>query len=438
MTNCISNKVQFSSCKGVKVEAEFIKQEITSDGGVLLLKEIDKKLQLTERLTKIIPDKRDPSKIEHSLLSMLRQRIYGLALGYEDINDHDYIRHDLGLQTAVEQKKSLASGSTLCRLENTADRVVAVEMNRLSVELFIESFITPPKEIILDIDATEDKVHGHQEGYYYNGYYECNCFLPLHIFCGEQLLVSYLRPSYWDGAKHSWAIMALLVKQFRKVWPSVKIIVRADAGFCRDLMLRWFEKNKVDYIIGISSNSKIEKKSLVILQEAKNQFQKTQEAIRMFGEFQYAAETWNKERRIIARIEYEDEEASTRYITTNIKKNNPEHLYKDIYCQRANMENRIKEIKNDLYSDRTSCHKWWPNQFRVLLSSMAYILIESTRRLALKNTEFAKAQCSTIRLKLYKIGAVVMRNTRRIRFLFSSSFPRQNLFLTTSKILLSG
>ena len=435
MTNCIPNKVQFSSCNGLKVEAEFVKEEITSDGGVLLLKEIDRKLKLTERLCKIIPDKRDPSRIQHSLLSMLRQRIYGLALGYEDLNDHNYIRHDFGLQTAVNRVEALASSPTLCRLENATDRKVAVEMNKLAVELFIESFSKAPKEITLDIDATEDKVHGHQEGYYYHGYYESNCFLPLHIFCGKQLIASYLRPSSMDSAKHAWAILALIIKRFKQVWPFVNILVRADSAFCRDFMLRWFERNGINYIIGISSNNRIEQKMKPILETAENSFKGAQETIQVFSEFQYAAESWNKERRIIARIKHEDGITEMRYVVTNLKQSNSATLYKDIYCQRGNMENRIKEIKNDLYSDRTSCHYWWPNQFRVLLSSMAYILIESMRRLALKNTELAKAQCSTIRLKLYKIGAIILRNTKRIRFLLSNSFPKAELFLSTAEIL---
>ena len=435
MTNCNSKKIVFPGFSGLKVEAEFVKEEISSDGGVLLLKEIDRKLRLTERLAKLIPDKRDPSRIQHSLVSMLQQRIYGLALGHEDLNDHNQIRHDLALQTAVNRVEPLASAPTLCRLENTSNRKMAVEMNQLSVELFIESFPTPPSEVILDIDATEDEVHGHQEGYYYHGYYGCYCFLPLHIFCGEQLLVSYLWPSSMDGAKHAWAIIALMVKRLRKAWPKVKITVRADSAFCRDLMLRWFEKNGVNYIMGIAGNHRLEQKTLPLIEEAESFFKNDQETTQIFGEFKYAAESWKKERRVIARMEYNEGTVETRYVLTNLKQGNPGTLYKDIYCKRADMENRIKEIKKDLYSDRTSCHRWWPNQFRVLLSSMAYILMESMRRLALKNTELAKAQCSTIRLRLYKIGAIILRNTRRVRFLFSNSFPKADLFLSTAEIL---
>ena len=438
MTNCIAKKIQFPPFKGLSVEAQFVEEEVTGDGGVLLLREIDRKLRLTERLSKIIPDKRDPLKIQHTMKSMLQQRIYGLALGYEDLNDHNQIRHDAALQTAIDKIEALASSSTLCRLEHTANRKIAFEMSKILVEIFIESFKQPPKELILDMDATEDEVHGHQEGRYYHGYYQSYCFLPLHIFCGEQLLVSYLRPSFMDGAKHAWAIIALLVKRFREVWPFVKIIVRADSGFCRDSMLRWFEKKNISYIIGIPGNNRLEQACLELQNEAEHHFKQFKESVCLFGEFKYSAESWDKERRVIVKVEHTGEGLNTRYTLTNIKQRDAERLYKDVYCKRANMENRIKELKNDLYSDRTSCHRWWPNQFRLLLSSMAYVLMEGMRRLALKNTELAKAQCSSIRLKLYKIGAVIFRNTRRVCFLLSHSFPRPELFSNTAENLCYG
>lgn len=437
MTKCTKNKVTFPPCQGRIVEAEFIKEEITSDGGVLLLREIDRRINLTGQLTKLIPDSRDQNRITHSLSSLLKQRIYGLALGYEDLNDHTTLRHDPAIQTAVDSLDNLASSSTLCRLEQTATRKMLFDANKLMVDLFISSFSKAPKEIILDFDATEDEVHGHQENRHYHGYYGCHCFLALHVFCEGQLLVSYLRPSNIDGAKHAWAILALLTNYLRKSWPNVKIIFRGDSGFCRDLMLRWCERHKVTYITGMAKNSRVSKLSEGSRKIALEQYYKTKEKQRLFSEFKYAAKSWKNERRIIAKLEHTDKGENPRYIVTNETDFTPQELYDKHYCARGDMENRIKEIKRGLFSDRTSCHKWWPNQLRLIFSSMAYILIESMRRIALKNTELAHAQCETIRLKLYKIGAIILRNTRRIRFLLSSNYPKQILFFETAKRICS-
>lgn len=436
MTKCNKKKLSLPACRGLKVEAEFVKKEVTSDGGVLLLREIDRKINLTNDLRKIIPDFRDPTKIRHSLLSMLKQRIYGIALGYEDLNDHTTLRNDPAIQTAVDRVSCLASSPTLCRMENRANREMAVNSNKLMVDKFIESFDKPPSEIILDFDATEDEVHGNQENRHFHGYYGCHCFLPLHVFCDEQLLISYLRPSNIDGAKHAWAILSLLVRRIRQSWPKVKIVFRGDSGFCRDLMLRWCDRKQVTYIVGIAQNNRLNVASFEMQELAKNTYNKTKEKQKLFSEFKYAAKKWRNERRVIAKSEHTEKGANPRYIVTNESAFTPQELYEKVYCARGDMENRIKEIKRGLFSDRTSCHEWWPNQFRLILSSMAYILIESTRRLALKNTELATAQCGTIRLKLYKIGAVILRNTRRVRFLLSSHYPKQELFLETTQKLL--
>lgn len=438
MTKCIKEKLSLPACCGLAVEAEFVEEEVTSDGGVLLLREIDRKIHLTSELVKVIPDPREPSLITHSLISMLRQRIYAIALGYEDLNDHGTLRNDPALQTAVDRINSLASSPTLCRMENRADRQMIVNCNKLMVEKFIESFEVPPTEIILDFDATDDEVHGNQENRHFHGYYGSHCFLPLHVFCGDQLLISYLRPSNIDGAKHAWAILSLLVKRIRQSWPDIKIIFRGDSGFCRDSMLRWCERNQVIYIVGIAQNNRLNKLSEETQRLAEAEYNKTKEKQRFFIEFNYAAGSWKNERRIIAKLEHTDKGANPRYIVTNEKDFTPQELYDVHYCGRGDMENRIKEIKRGVFSDRTSCHKWCPNQLRLIFSSMAYILIESTRRIALKNTELAKAQCETIRLKLYKIGAIILRNTRRVRFLLSSNYPKQDLFLRTTKLLSSA
>lgn len=435
MTKCIKEKLTLPPCHGRIVEAEFVEEEVTSDGGVLLLREIDRKINLIAELEKIIPEPRKPSLIRHSLMSMLKQRIYGIALGYEDLNDHTTLRQDPAIQTAVDRINTLASSPTLCRMENRANRQIIFDSNKLMVEKFIESFTNLPAEIILDFDGTEDEVHGHQENRHFHGYYDCHCFLPLHVFCGEQLLISYLRPSHIDGAKHAWAILSLLVKKIRMSWPEVKIIFRGDSGFCRDLMLRWCERKDVTYIVGIAQNNRLNNFAKEMQLIAEEEYNRTKEKQRIFSEFKYAAKIWKNERRIIAKSEHTAKGANRRYIVTNEKNFIPKELYEKNYCGRGDMENRIKEIKRGVFSDRTSCHQWWPNQLRLIFSSMAYILIESMRRIALKNTELATAQCETIRLKLYKIGAIILRNTRRIRFLLSSNYPKQELFLETAKKL---
>jgi Transposase DDE domain group 1 len=435
MTKCTKEKVALLPCKGRMVEAEFIEKEVTSDGGVLLLREIDRKINLTSELEKVIPDPREPAKIQHSLISMLRQRIYGIALGYEDLNDHTTLRNDPAIQTAVDRINPLASSPTLCRMENRADKKMIFDANKLMVEKFIESFIEAPQEIILDFDATDDEIHGHQENRHFHGYYGNYCFLPLHVFCGDQLLISYLRPSNIDGAKHAWAILSLLVKRIRQSWSNVKIMFRGDSGFCRDLMLRWCERKEVTYIVGIAQNNRLNQFSEEMRKLAEEKYHKTKEKQRIFSEFNYAAGSWKNERRVIAKSEHTDKGANPRYIVTNETRFTPQELYEVHYCGRGDMENRIKEIKRGVFSDRTSCHDWWANQLRLIFSSMAYILMESMRRIALKNTELASAQCETIRLKLYKIGAIILRNTRRIRFLLSSNYPKQALFLETAKKL---
>jgi len=437
MTKCPNKCIPFSNLKKRKIEAEFIDKDVSSDAGVLLLREIDKQLNLTERLAVIIPDQRDPNRITHSLESLLKQRIYGLALGYEDLNDHDELRRDPAIQTAVDRTETLGSSSTLCRLENTATREVAFQAHEIIVDEFIKSFSSPPKELVLDFDPTDDPTYGQQEKHHYHGYYKNYCFLPLHVFCGSQLLVSYLRPSNIDGAKHAGPILSLLVKKFRSVWPNVKIIFRGDGGFARHILLGWCERNGVYYIVGIGKNKRLEKFSKQWREKAEKQFEQTQEKQKHFGEFSYAADTWKRKRRIICKAEYTDKGANTRYVVTNLD-HKPADLYNEIYCLRGDMENRIKELKLDLHSGRTSCNDWWANQFRLLLSSMAYVLLDSLRRNVLQETELEKASCQTIRLRLFKIGAIIIRNTRRIRFLLSNHFPYKSLFHNSALSLYPG
>ena len=437
MTNCTPIQLEFPALKRRKIQAQFCGGQITSDGGVMLLNQIDQQLGLVEAVNAAIPDTRDPRYVRHSQLSLLRQRIYGLCLGYEDLNDHDQLREDLGIQTAVGRESCLGSSPTLCRLENRADRAMAVSLHRVMLEQFIDSFKRAPKKLVLDFDATDDRVHGDQQGKFFHGYYDHYCFLPLYVFCKKQLLVSYLRPSKIDGAKHAWAILSLLVKRFRQAWPKVRIIFRGDSGFCRWKMLRWCERHDVGYIVGIARNARLERAVGGLLDEAAQQVAHTQDTVRRFTEFYYQAGTWDCARRVIAKIEVSLQGRNPRYIVTNLP-GAPATLYEKTYCARSDMENQIKQQQLDLYADRTSCHAWWANQFRLLLSSIAYILLESIRRIGLKGTELANVYVGTIRLKLLKIGAVIIHNTRRIRFLLASAYPYQALFATVTARLSPG
>lgn len=427
MTECSEFEFELPGVKGRKIEGNFEGGEVSSDGGLLLLRQVDRWIGLTKAMSKALPDKRDPDKIEHSLESMLRQRIYGLALGYEDLNDHSTLRKDLLWQTASERTEPLASCSTLCRLENRAGRKEARLMHQVLFEQFVGSFESAPRELILDLDCTDDRVHGLQEGRHFHGYYYDFCFLPLYVFCGEQLLVSYLRESNIDSAKHAWAILALLVKALRWRWPKVKIILRADSGFCRWKMLRWCERHQVNYLVGIAKNERLNACSAKLQKRAYRKHHKSGQKVRLFTQFEYKAKTWDKKRRVIAKAEHSAYGANPRYVLTNLE-GRAQALYDQIYCARGEMENRIKEQQLGLFSDRTSCHAWWANQFRLLLSSAAYVLLESLRRIGLSDTQLARAQVETIRLRLLKIGALITRNTRRIRLRLSSSFPLQALF----------
>ncbi len=434
MTDCSTSKLSFPSCKGRCVEAEFSGGEVTSDGGVLLLRQVDRRLGLTAGVAAGLEDGRRQASCRHSLLTLVRQRVYGVALGYADLNDHETLRTDPAMQTAVERDHALASPATLCRFENRADRRAAWAIHGVMVERFMASFDEPPEELVLDFDATDDAVHGHQEGRFFHGYYDHYCFLPLYVFCGQRLLVAYLRPSKIDGAKHAWAILALLVKRLRQAWPGVRIVLRGDSGFCRYKMLSWCERHDVGYIVGLAKNARLEALAAPGMAEAEAGFAASGSSQRVFRDLSYAAKTWDRERRVIARLQHGPKGANPRFVVTNLQGGGAE-LYDRLYCARGDMENRIKEQQLDLFADRTSCHKWWPNQLRLLIASLAYTLVEEIRRVALAGTELAHAQCGTIRLKLLKIGAVILRNTRRVRFLLSSAYPYQDLFaLATARL----
>ncbi len=437
MTKCYQRSFEFPRVNRRIVEARFDGGDITSDGGVLLLRQADRLTGLSDSIARALSDPRRQASCDHDVPGLVRQRLYAIALGYEDLNDHDGLRQDVALQTAVERDQWLASASTLCRFENRADRETAWRLHEVLLDQFIASFKRAPKKLILDFDATDDPVHGEQDGRFFHGYYRHYCFLPLYVFCGHQLLVSYLRPSNIDGAKHSWAILSLLVKRLRQVWPKVRIIFRGDGGFCRWKMLRWCDHHEVGYIIGLAKNKCLNRLTASLQDEAAACFAATGHKVRWFTDFQYAARSWDGARRVIAKIEHSQHGVNPRYVVTNLE-GDAKQLYDKLYCARGDMENRIKENQLDMFGDRTSCQHWWPNQFRLLLASLAYTLIEAIRRIALKGTELANAYVGTIRLKLFRIGAVILKNTRRIRFLLASGCPYKELYFLAANRLAPG
>jgi len=432
VTECNVQPLLFSSLKSQKIVADFDGGHLTSDAGGLLLREADRKLKLTARLADCIPDPRNPMLTVHEQRTMLAQRIFGIALGYEDLNDHDTLRNDPLFALLAEKRpdpdEPLASSPTLCRLENRIGRRSLARMAEAFVETFIASHKRAPKELVLDFDATDDRVHGEQEGRFFHGYYDSYCFLPLYVFCGDQLLVAYLRPSNIDAALHSRAILKLLVQRFRQVWPKVRIIVRGDSGFCRWKMMRWCDKHDVFYVLGLARNPVLEGMAAPFMEKAQAAFERTGVKQRRFHEIRYAAETWERKRRVIVKAEYLPAGPNVRFVVTNLAEPSPERIYDGLYTARGDMENRIKEQQLGLFADRTSCHKFLANQFRLLLASAAYLLVDHLRRTALAGTELGSAQVSTIRVKLFKVAARVITSVRRIVFHLSSSYPYQLLF----------
>ena len=437
MTHCNPSTIQFPACRKRGVEVGFDGGDVTSNGGAVLLGQADRLLGLVKSVAGGLGDPRQPGKVRHGVADMLRQRVFGIALGYEDLNDHDTLRHDLAVQTAGGGDAPLASAASLCRFENRAGPQWAWAVHRVLVDVFIASFDAAPEQIVLDFDATDDRVHGKQEGRFFHGYYDHYCFLPLYVFAGDHLLAAYLRPADIDPAKHAAAILKLLTTRLRQTWPQVRIIVRADSGFCRWRLMSWCERHGLGYITGLARNSRLQALAEPHMAAAKARFETEGSKQRCFAELSYAANSWNKERRVIARLEHTARGANPRFVVTNLE-GDGQQLYDRLYCARGEMENRIKEQQLHLFADRTSCHRWWPNQFRLLLASLAYVLMAAIRRIGLTGTEQARAQCITIRLKLLKIGAVIIRNTRRVRFMLSSACPDQDLFRLVAARLRPG
>jgi hypothetical protein len=437
MTECNLQPLLFTSLGRKKIVADFQGGDLTSDGGLPLLREVDRKIGLIDALDAAIHDPRFQPLVLHEQRTILAQRIFALAAGYEDLNDHQALRNDTLLTTLTDRQLKvgrkdsdpLSSPPTLCRLENRITRADLVRMSQALVEMFIASHAQPPEELVLDFDATDDAVHGNQEGRFFHGYYDHYCFLPLYVTCGQQLLVAYLRPSNIDASLHSRAILKLLVRRFRQVWPNVKIVFRADSGFCRWRLMRWCDRNGVDYIVGLAKNERLKRLARRSMITARWNHRCTGLKQRIFEEFDYAAETWDRPRRVIAKAEHTEQGANPRFVVTSLT-GQGQALYDDLYCQRGEAENRIKEQQLGLFADRTSGHDFRANQFRVLLSAAAYVLVETLRRVGLAGTELAKAQVGTIRLKLLKIGGRIVRSVRRVVVHLASAFPLQDLLRT--------
>lgn len=430
MTECNSESLNFSSLYRKKILGDFNGGHLTSDAGALLLREANRRTGLIDALAACISDPRDPTRIQHDVKTLLSQRVFGIAMGYEDGNDHQTLRSDpimqLLAETPPDSDEPLASPPTLCRFENWVNRKSLARMSEVLVDQFIASYAKPPKEIILDFDATDDRIHGDQEGGFFHAFYYHYCYLPLYVFCGDRLLCAYLRPSKIDAAKHSRGILKLLVRRIRESWPKVRIIFRADSGFCRWKTLKYCDENDIGYVVGLATNARLKRIQQPFMEAAEQRFQATGEKQRSFHEFKYGAKTWDRKRRVILKAERLPKGANPRFVVTNLD-DSSEAIYDAIYTQRGEMENRIKEQQLYLFADRTSCSKFIANQFRLLLASAAYVLIEHVRREGLEDTELAEARVDTIRLKLLKVAARVVVSVRRVVLHLSSSYPYQSL-----------
>lgn len=456
MTECTQSSFGFAALYQREVTARFEGGDITTDAGGLLLREVDRRLCLTERLAACFTDHRRPDQIEHQVRELVAQRLYGLALGYEDLNDHDQLRADPLMAVLVgkaepqgtdrrrqqDQGKAGAGKSTLNRLELTPAKADAKArykkivydgdaMDRLLVELFLAAHDQPPGRIVLDLDATDDPIHGNQEGRFFHGYYREYCYLPLYIICGEFVLCARLRGSNIDASAGALEEVQRIVSQIRARWPQVEIVLRGDGGFCREALMSWCEDHGVHYLFGLAKNKRLLKIIGRQLHDAKRKFEEQQKAVRVFSEFSYQTrQTWKRERRVIAKAEHLEKGANPRFVVTSLSAEQfaAQALYEEFYCARGDMENRIKEQQLALFADRTSTEWMRSNQLRLYFSTFAYQLMQGLRRLGLKDTEMAQAQCQTIRLRLLKIGAQIRVTVRRVCLSLAAGYPFREVF----------
>jgi hypothetical protein len=440
MTECNQESFTFTAHFSRRVQAEFTAGRVSSDGGALLLREADRRINLLGRLASCFSDGRSPLLVRHQLSEMLAQRIYGLALGYEDLNDHEQLRSDplLGLLAGKrELGEPLAGKSTLNRLELTGRSLryhkisySSESMDRLLTDLYLESHSAPPEQIVLDLDATDIPLYGHQPERFFHGYYDSYCYLPLYIFAGDQLLCARLRPANQDAGAGSVAELSRIVTQLRERWPEVRIVLRADSGFCREELMGWCESNRVDYLFGLARNKRLRRIIGAQMHQAQILHQTSGKAARVFAEFSYRThKSWSCARRVVAKAEHLDKGENPRFVVTSLTAEQwpAPDLYEKFYCARGEMENRIKE-QMCLFADRLSTDEMKGNQLRLYFSALAYTLMEALRRLGLKGTAWAEAQVDTIRLKLLKIGAVVRLSVRRVLLQLSSAYPWKDLY----------
>ena len=445
MTECSQSSFGFEALGSREIVARFDGGAISSDGGAFLLRQTDRRLNLLPRLAECFLDGRNQSMVDHSILEMLSQRVYGLALGYEDLNDHEQLRRDpvFGVLAGREElEEPLAGKSTLNRMELGAgvkDRYKKITfwkeaIDELLVKVFLESHAKPPEQIVLDIDTTDLPLHGQQEGRFFHGYYDNYCYLPLYIFCGEHVLCARLREANHDAAFGSLAEIERIVRQIRIAWPEVKIILRGDSGFCRNELMSWCESHRVDFVLGMARNQRLRKIIGAEMHAATQQWSETGKPARVFSEFDYRTKKtkkggWSRERRVAAKAEHIDGKENPRFVVTSLTSEEwkAQALYEKLYCARGDMENRIKE-QFSLFADRVSAETMRANQMRLYLSAMAYVLVSGLRRLGLQATELAQAQVSTIRTKLLKIGAQIRVTVRKVWVSMASSYPWQGLY----------
>ena len=457
-TECMTDHFEFEAFEGRKVVGAFDGGAMTSDAGCLLLRQADKTIGLIDRVAGCFTDLRHPDRIVHSLRSLLSQRIMGLALGYEDVNDHDLLRNDpvfalvgSSLSSARIDCAPLAGKSTLNRLEHCQSGDLPARyhkfghdgnaIERLFVDLFIEAHAKPPREIVIDVDATDDPLHGEQEGRFYHGYYGCYCYLPLYIFCGRDLLGMKLRPSNIDGSAGAKDEIERIVGHIRSHWPDVRIIIRGDSGFARDELMTWLEQNGVDYLFGLAKNSRLLSLIEAEMEKARKQQHKTGKPARVFADFVYKTrDSWSCSRRVVAKAEHLDKGANPRFVVTSLKRGKitAKRLYEKLYCGRGDAENRIKECQLDLFADRTSTKTMAANQLRLWFAGLAYVLLCAVRRIGLAGTSLAKATCGTIRLKLLKIAALVRVSVRRIKVAMASACPFTDEFSKAHERILAA
>jgi len=449
-TECSRDLFGFAPVEGREVVAAFDGGAITSDAGALLLGATDREIRMMERFAACFHDVRRQDLIEHEVVTLIGQRVFGIALGYEDLNDHDELRHDPMMAVLAgklaarrEDCAPVAGKSTLNRLELSCLEPTRyhkishnpVAIKSLMVDLFVEAHERAPSEIILDLDATDDPVHGEQEGRFFHGYYDCYCYLPLYVFCGRHLLDAKLRRASLDAADGAVETVARIVTQIRRRWPHVRILVRADSGFARNDLMAWCEDNDVHFLLGLAKNERLVAMIADELAQAKAKSRRSGKPARTFKEFKWLTrESWSRERRVIAKAEFTKDEANPRFVVTSLTRAQckPKYLYEKLYCARGEMENRIKECQLDLYADRTSTATMRANQLRLWFASMAYVLLCALRRIGLPHTRFDNASCGTIRLKLLKIGALVSVSVRRIKVAMASGCPAAAIWGTAA------